>query len=254
MLVSSFFGDTLRDSLQTVMHCNSRAAVKTNTPIGVGPNHIVTLPLSIKYGLTFTNTSSDTIQSLALIDTLDHNLDLTSLEILNSSHLVNTIVLDSIIYFAFQDVYLPPGNKNKSENSVFVSYRLNTPDSLPPKTFIYNRCEVRLPDSTQYFTQRVFNSVKPDTGVIGIETLLSENNMLKVFPNPSTGQVQIVNGGTHVIGQVKVSDNKGSQIRLHEMTEQSIDLDLSNKPAGIYFIQFYGIKGELIATSKLVKF
>ena len=87
---------------------------------------------------------------------------------------------------------------------------------------------------------------------VGIPTTELQNSFLRIFPNPSTGQVNITwNGNLSGNEELSVLDISGKAIFTEPMPATSeIRLDLTGKNAGIYFVKFRS--GEGIITRKLI--
>lgn len=254
LISSSTFGYKLHDSLEIVLNCNKLNQFKSNTPIGEGKNHVIPIPNTIKYSVLFNNTTKDTIQSIVLLDTLDKNLEWNSFELINSSHSVNTFLNHGIAHFAFQNLNLPPGKQNSPTSTLFVSYSINTKDSLKFNTFIYNRCEIRIDTNTSYFTQKVYNSSGPDSTAGIVSPRNTKNDRIKIYPNPSSGKITIVSHGNPSVGMVRVFETTGTEVGMFSTIGSNTVIDISENPAGVYMLLFYSTDGKLTGAKRVVKY
>jgi hypothetical protein len=80
------------------------------------------------------------------------------------------------------------------------------------------------------------------------QTLTSNENNLKVYPNPSNGLYNIESN--KMITGIKVYDLRGSLIKQDQLSERRKQLRLKN--SGVYLMQIEDIDGN-ITTKKVVK-
>ena len=72
---------------------------------------------------------------------------------------------------------------------------------------------------------------------VGVEELSMENGELKIYPNPTTGELRIENGELK-IENVEIYDIYGKKISSHHLIPTSSHhFDVSQLPAGIYFLK-----------------
>lgn len=77
------------------------------------------------------------------------------------------------------------------------------------------------------------------------ENLNDETDDLFVYPNPSNGrfQIELKESGCYDWVEVYVYDNKGILIKSQKFVG-TIDVDISNYPAGVYLLRIIRDKGE----------
>jgi hypothetical protein len=74
----------------------------------------------------------------------------------------------------------------------------------------------------------------------------------KLYPNPTSGPLQIEFTGTNPAGYFEITDILGQSIWKHDFSgNDPLRLDLTSQPEGIYFIKVKN--GETIATRQIVK-
>lgn len=81
---------------------------------------------------------------------------------------------------------------------------------------------------------------------VTVETLHKETN-LKLYPNPSQGIFYLES--TFSEGTISISDIRGNEMRTEKFVEKQ-KLDLSNFPAGMYFVKVIG--GDEMKTERIV--
>ncbi|MDR2972959.1 MAG: T9SS type A sorting domain-containing protein [Bacteroidales bacterium] len=81
-----------------------------------------------------------------------------------------------------------------------------------------------------------------------------QNNSIKIHPNPTSGEL-VIDNGELTIDNVEIFDIMGKNVLLHQLSTVnsplSIKFDISNLPAGIYFIRITTESG--VITQKVVK-
>lgn len=86
-----------------------------------------------------------------------------------------------------------------------------------------------------------------------LPTMLNEQqsqNSISIFPNPSSGKFQIAIEKTNV-SSIKITDLLGGVIFESPTNELNGEIDLSDKPEGIYLCQFMS-GGMIIETKKII--
>ncbi len=86
------------DTLNQILVCAYDPNDKTVTPIGIGPEGYIGNDQELEYTIRFQNTGNDTAVTIVIQDTLNTNLDFTSLQLLGSSHSCEVISADNGIY------------------------------------------------------------------------------------------------------------------------------------------------------------
>ncbi|KPL12576.1 hypothetical protein AMJ74_06605 [candidate division WOR_3 bacterium SM1_77] len=178
-------------------------------PSGFGDAHFVSLEQTFQYVVYFENVDSATAsaEDITIIDTLDTNLDWSTLSFDTTSHVPTSMDFDTltgVITWIFEDINLPP-NQDPPEGEGWVSFTikpkqdlssgtqvkndawivfdfnppmstgdvLNTIDALPPTSTV-----LPLPDTTQYWQFEVHWSGADDSlgsGVRNYTTYVSDN-------------------------------------------------------------------------------
>ena len=92
------------------------------------------------------------------------------------------------------------------------------------------------------------------TITVGVDQYAKSHKII-AFPNPTNQAVSIRIDNPNVrIAHIALFDNVGKRIRTEQYNqgEQSVLLDLSTLPSGLYFVRLYDMKGY-IGTAKIVK-
>jgi hypothetical protein len=87
----------------------------------------------------------------------------------------------------------------------------------------------------------------------GVNELITHNDeQLKIFPNPSTGIFTFNLSNNNEKANLTIYNMIGENIYNTQFNTSTTQIDLSNKPAGIYLYRIVSEKGEAIANGKLV--
>jgi len=94
----------------------------------------------LKYNINFQNTGNDTAFLVTLVDTIDPMLDLSTFEIVGSSHpMVTNIDYDTrIVTFTFENILLPDSTTDELHSHGYARYLLNPVLGIPDSTEINN--------------------------------------------------------------------------------------------------------------------
>ena len=161
---------------------------KTVQP-GVGHNGKVLFGTRLTFRINFENLGSDTSRSLLILDTLDQNLDLTSLQVAQTTHPVQVTLGGEggrVLRFEFQRINLlwAQGHGNKAQG--FVEYSIEPRTNLPEGTQIRNRAHIHFEQGTLHTntTLSTYESVI-DSGVVSaVLPIAFATKQLRVYPNP----------------------------------------------------------------------
>ena len=97
------------------------------------------------YTVRFQNTGNDTAFTVVIRDTLDPNLDVSTFNILGSSHrqvLSTEILDDQFISFSFEDILLPDSTIDFIGSQGYVSYSIEPKDGIAENTIIENTASI----------------------------------------------------------------------------------------------------------------
>ncbi len=216
---------------------------KTVTP-GFGPEGYVLPDQELTYRIRFQNTGTDTAFSVYLLDTLDANLDINSIQMLGASHAYNMYIGDQReVRWQFDNILLPDSNVNEPLSHGFVMFKIKPLPNLPDFTAIPNFADI-------YFD---FNApVRTNTSLTTINRATSIKTAhfipMTVSPNPAKDQVELAFSLTEtdapVVYVIDIMGRKVLQQQLGQLGtgNHHAQLDLSAQSAGIYFIQLQSDK------------
>jgi uncharacterized repeat protein (TIGR01451 family) len=195
-------------------------------PRGFTNQNIIPPNTELEYLVRFQNTGTDTAFTVYVIDTLDQNLNVESLELGASSHpyqisLQTTKSGKTFIRWQFDNILLPDSNTNELRSHGFVQYRISPKSGLAPGSKVRNHAEIYFDfnppvitnqtlttfDNVTYTDPSLNNnvSVLVPTGVPA-----SVRKRMRLYPNPVTAsQLKIHFEET---GRLTLFDAQGKEV------------------------------------------
>ncbi|MBU1720631.1 MAG: T9SS type A sorting domain-containing protein [Bacteroidetes bacterium] len=179
------------DTLCQVINCSYDPNDKQVTPEGILDEHYTLIADTLYYTIRFQNTGNDTAFNIVITDTLDLSLNLSSLEIVASSHPVEALLKDNIILFYFNDIFLPDSGRNESASHGFVRYRIKSDTSIMENTEVQNIANIYFDYNPAIVTNYVTNKMVSflPQGVQDFSGM--QNPYLFVYPQPADEDVSI---------------------------------------------------------------
>ncbi len=251
-LGGNFVATTANKLVQTVS-CSYDPNDKSVNPSGEQAQHYTLFGNPLFYTIRFQNTGNDTAYDVHIIDTIDTKLDLSTLEIISSSHPVNIKVgLNRVINFSFNNIMLPDSFVDEPASNGYVSYTIQTLDSLPEMTLIRNRADIYFDQNSPVKTNQTFNtmvSLKP----VGIDNLIIADEVM-FYPNPFNESITFTNLNNNKSPyQLSIIDIQGRELYNNIINTNNYIIDLHNLSSGIYFCKLLNIKTNTLSFSRLVK-
>lgn len=96
----------------------------------------------VHYTIQFQNTGADTAFNVVIADTLNSLLDLSTFQVLGSSHPCKVKQLGNVIYFEFLNIQLPENSLKNMHSSGFVSYSVSPLKTIPAEVGLYNNASI----------------------------------------------------------------------------------------------------------------
>ncbi len=201
------------------------------------------------YYIRFQNEGNGNATTVVIRDEIDVNLALHSLKNVSASHdYILTVENDNVLVFTFNNIQLVPQSVSETLSQGFVAFTLSQDGSLPIGTVINNTAEIFFDFNPAIVTNTVENEIVEK--VTGITNRKIEN-LLKVYPNPSSGIYQISLGGLEIYN-LRVYDLIGNVLLQAEgVNNKNTQINLSNQLNGVYFVEVETASGK--AVHKLIK-
>jgi len=210
---------------------------------GMAPNgDIPPSTLDLTYTIHFQNLGTGPAVTVLINDTIDSQLDLSSLQVLNSSFPVQ-LQLDPTTRaasFKFKNIYLPASVTNEPASHGFVTYYIKLNTGLLPGAEIKNRAHIYFDYNSAITTNTTKNKI-----VVG--AFIGENEIkgLKLYPNPTASSLFI----SEKMDKVIVFDIMGREVGSYSNTDT---VNFENFESGMYIIEMHNTNGKT-AKAKIIK-
>jgi uncharacterized repeat protein (TIGR01451 family) len=200
------------------------------------------------YTVNFQNVGTAPAINVLTIDTLDSNLDWNALKVLASSFPVQLQVdkgSGQVIY-SFKNINLPDSTTNEKGSHGYVRYRIKLKSGVPVNTIFKNRAynyfDFQPPVPTNQTKNKLVN-------MVGIKEL-ELSNSIKLQPNPVSDKLFIF--CDEQIKEIVMLNSLGQPISKQEMNAKQSVIEMSNLPAGFYFVNIKTQSGRVL-TKKIIK-
>ncbi|MFZ9943138.1 MAG: T9SS type A sorting domain-containing protein [Bacteroidia bacterium] len=197
--------------------------------------------LDLEYTINFQNTGTDTAFTVVVTDSISNLLDLSTLELLSSSHPVSLSLQGRQVWFRFYNINLPDSNINEPLSHGNIRYRIRPITGCVVGDVVTNRAYIYFDFNQPIVTNTTINQV---VVTLGIEDHYASN--LKIFPNPaSDGWLNVESDG--IISKVVIHDISGRQILEQTVVKSNrLHLDVRSLNRGIYLIKLETKNGAVV--------
>lgn len=238
--------------------------IKQATPAGVTNNHLIMAGEDIEYLIRFQNTGNDTAYKVVILDTLNLNLDISTLSILQASHKFSWELkgtFNPYLVFTFASINLPDSIKNVTKSQGFIKYKIKAKKSLPSGTVISNRAGIyfdynfpiitnyvvhTITDKIPYNTERAKDVLKNNV-VLSVETQETGFKNVVIAPNPS-GKAFRITGLPERTMTFHLYDLNMNLVHFQQVSEGEL-ITAYDKSSGIYFYELIGnqrVNGKIV--------
>lgn len=201
----------------------------------------------LTYIIRFQNTGTDTAFSVAIIDTLDRNLEIGTLEILKSSHPYSVSIKGNILKWNFKGINLPDSNSSEPSSHGYIIYRVKTTKSKIHDSIVINKASIYFDYNLPIVTNTVSTwlwSDNADTGSVDSVTTTTQS-LIHLYPNPAINSIWLkYDGDSPIVVYPYLYDIFGRMItvlpKIDMVPAIGIKVNLPSLPKGVYLLKLLG--------------
>ncbi|CAN5567855.1 hypothetical protein BH11BAC2_BH11BAC2_09510 [soil metagenome] len=226
---------------------------KSVSPEGIGQDHLTLTGELLDYTIRFQNTGNDTAFNVVIYDNLDQNLDFTTLQVIGSSHAVQTeIDNNGRVSFTFANILLPDSNVNEPASNGFVRYTILPKTGLADSSVVTNQAFIVFDSNPAVVTNETFNTyvfVIP----VGLNTVYLNDDPTLIYPNPFSDYTNIL--FSNLSGEkykLTIYDIGGKMVKQLSTTGEHLLLKKESLQSGMYFYQLINASGTRKSDGKII--
>lgn len=204
----------------------------------------------LDYIIRFQNTGNDTAFNVKLLNPIDTlNVDLSTFEVINSSHSVNINwnFWEQNMEFQFENILLPDSIVNEPLSHGFVRYRIQPKSSLSVGDSIPNFAAIFFD-----FNDPVVTNIAKT--YIVLQTTINEIKDVEIslYPNPASDQLQIVSTQSSITGY-EIFNLLGMLVAENQENSNQIKVNTSGLAQGLYFMSINTPQGKVYKKFEVVR-
>ncbi len=205
---------------------------KIVSPKGLGPQGFIAPTQQLTYNIHFQNTGHDTAHYVAVYDTLNANLDVSTFQVLSSDHRMTTeIIGTNIVKFSFANIMLPDSAHNPTASQGQLTYTIKPKAGLPNGTVITNTAGIVFDYNLPVRTNQTINTIETALDVPVINPVNA--SLVSIFPNPAANELNI-KFNDQKASDVSLVDAIGNVVVAYQQVKGNLAINTSKIPAGIY--------------------
>lgn len=204
------------------------------------PNEKITSPVNIPLGSTewidyvihFQNLGNASARNIRVLDTLDNNIEIKTLQVINYSHQYNLTLNNSLANFYFPEIMLPDSLSDPEGSKGFVHYRVRPKANLIEGTKLKNRAHIYFDYNSAVITNQTVNTIVNAVGVNEFDS----REAVSIYPNPAKNEVRFI---FNSIGNRTIifTDLVGREVLRSNLTSDSEVVQLSSLSSGLYIVK-----------------
>ncbi len=213
---------------------------KTGIPIGYQADHFIEPQRTIEYKIRFQNTGNDTAFKVVIVDTLSEFLDLSTLKILNSSHPFSFRMINRILSFSFDPIYLPYRAIDEERSQGFINYSIQSKTNAPLGSKIPNTASIYFDFNPPILTNTTSHTLNREFIIVSVEPVDPLKFNVNIYPNPGTDYLILETAQLSPDKDIQICDLQG-HILLNQKWNGNHTMIQLNKQfkTGTYFLNIY---------------
>ena len=199
------------------------------------------------YHLRFQNSGTDTAFNIEVVNKMSNKLDLSTLELISTSHNSTMRINDNnSLTFSFKDILLPDSTTNEAASSCYIKYRIKPIESIQYGDLLPSHADI-------YFDFNDAIQTNIAVAEIAMPTYTKNDTLLPlvVYPNPTQDNIVLKNI-PHSAQQFIVYNTSGHIVKHAILQTTQIQIGVQDLNSGLYFIEIIDKDGSRI-NEKFIK-
>lgn len=200
------------------------------------------------YTIRFENTGTFPAEFIRVEDTLENQLDESSFEMIDASHLYTVRRMGNQLIWNFIDIHLPPTVQNPNLSQGFVHFKIKPKPGYAIGNVIENTAEIYF----DYNPAIITNSIETQF-VENLSVRDFEKATVNLYPNPTKDSFQVQLKSGEIIKQISIYDVVGKRIyKVENLNSNSTSVDISTFNQGIYLVEVMTASNQKLV-NKVIK-
>jgi hypothetical protein len=191
--------------------------------------------------IRFQNTGNYYAERVVVTDLLPEELDMGTLSVMASSHDFVLSNSGSLLYFTFDDIFLPDNTTDPIGSNGFVRFEISPNEDLVVGDIISNGAKIYFDYNAAIITNDALTEVVSPVGLEEIEDL-----ELSLFPNPAHEFLTLTWDSSKPLDRWQITDALGKICAQGSLLDEAskVKLDISNLANGTYTLGIIGKTGR----------
>ncbi len=193
----------------------------------------------LRYTIQFQNTGTDTAFTIVVVDTISEFLDITSLNVLGSSHPCTwEITGQNILRVTYDNILLPDSNTNEPASHGLFSFSITHLPSIllqPLPYLLENIAAIYFDFNPPIITNAAFSTVDLSVGISETTT-----DGIRLYPNPAGDEVIVVCNNPELVNQIIITDLPGKRVGSWKPAGERTVLQIDGLSPGLYLVTLEG--------------
>lgn len=213
-------------------------------PKGTGNAGNIAPGTELEYVIRFQNTGQFPAQQVYILDTLESDLDVNTLQVLGSSHHMLFTQNGAALRFDFPNIMLPDSTSDPEGSMGFVRFKIKPKANAALGTIINNQAGIYFDFNAPVITNTTINTIANPSSVT--EKYLDGNIM--VYPNPSKDNITIRTENIDLLESATIYNTMGERVKHIELEKSNSTITIKELPTGVYLIRIKSKEGLLYTT------
>lgn len=213
---------------------------KTASPVGYQSEHYIESQRTLEYKIRFQNTGNDTAFKVVIVDTLSEWMDLSTLKILNASHPFSFSLINRVLSFRLDPIYLPYQSIDDANSQGFVQYSIRPNAKAPLETKLPNTASIYFDFNPPIQTNTTLHTINRDFIIVSIKVADPSILNVNIYPNPGTDYLILETDQLSPEKDIQLCDLNGRVLLTQKWIGQQSILQLNDRfQSGTYILNIY---------------